>query len=148
PLTKLATSAVAVVLLANGHAVGWPFPRGGAQKMADALATYFTSNGGELRTGVTVRSMDDLPAARAVLFDVTPRQLLSIAGESLSSLYRWQLRRYRYGMGVFKIDWALNAAVPFLADVCQDAGTVHLGGTYHEIANAERAVWSGRHPEK
>jgi phytoene dehydrogenase-like protein len=92
--------------------------------------------------------MDQVPGAHAVLFDVTPRQLLQIAGHKFSSLYQWQLRRYRYGMGVFKVDWALDGPVPFVAESCGRAGTVHLGNSFDEIAAGEKAIWEGEHPEK
>jgi phytoene dehydrogenase-like protein len=104
--------------------------------------------GGEVATGVRVRSIEELPPARAVLFDVTPRQLLSIAGERLPAGYRRALGRYRYGPGVFKIDWALNGPIPWKAAECSRAATVHLGGTLAQIADAERSVWQGAHPER
>ncbi|HET9487932.1 MAG TPA: NAD(P)/FAD-dependent oxidoreductase, partial [Chryseosolibacter sp.] len=113
-----------------------------------ALASYFLSLGGKIETNVFVRSMDQLPSTHAVLLDVTPRQLLQIAGHRFSSLYQWQLRRYRYGMGVFKVDWALDGPVPFLAPACRRAGTIHIGNKYEEIAAAEKMIWAGKHPEK
>lgn len=148
PLSNLATSAVALVLMANGHLKGWPVPKGGSNQIANALAAYFTSIGGEIETGVYIDSLQQLPSALAILFDVTPRQLLQIAGHRFSSLYKWQLERYRYGMGVFKIDWALDAPVPFTAAACREAGTVHIGNTFEEIADGEQQIWNGRHPEK
>lgn len=147
PLSNLTTSAVGLVLLITGHSSGWPFPKGGSHEIAKALASYFVSLGGAIQTNFYVRSMDQLPSTHAVLFDVTPRQLLEIAGHRFSSLYRWQLRRYRYGMGVFKVDWALSGAAPFVAEACRKAGTVHLGNTYEEIAAYEQAIWEGKHPE-
>ncbi|HEY9195825.1 MAG TPA: NAD(P)/FAD-dependent oxidoreductase, partial [Mucilaginibacter sp.] len=148
PLTNFATSAIALVLMANGHLKGWPVPRGGSVKIAEALAFYFTAMGGTIETNVYISAFDQLPSANAVLFDVTPRQLLQIAGHKFSSLYKWQLERYRYGTGVFKIDWALDDAVPFTAEEARHAGTVHIGGTLKEIAAGEREVWDGIHPEK
>lgn len=148
PLSNVATSAIALVLLITGHSNGWPFPKGGSQRITQALASYFLSIGGKIETNFYVHSMAQLPSSHAVLFDVTPRQLLQIAGHNFSRLYQWQLRRYRYGMGVFKIDWALDGQVPFQADVCRQAGTVHLGGRYEEIADCEKMVWKGKHPEK
>ncbi|MGC1240401.1 MAG: NAD(P)/FAD-dependent oxidoreductase [Chryseosolibacter sp.] len=148
PLSNTATSAIALVLLITGHSSGWPFPKGGSHRISQALASYFTSIGGKIETNFYVRSMDQLPSSHAVLFDVTPRQLLQIAGQKFSSFYQWQLRRYRHGMGVFKIDWALDGPVPFQSDVCRQAGTVHLGDRYEEIAACERMVWKGKHPEK
>ncbi|WP_257670111.1 phytoene desaturase family protein [Parapedobacter tibetensis] len=147
PLSSFTTSAIGLVLTVNGHLNGWPLPKGGAQHIAHALASYFQSLGGKIETDFYVKSLSQLPAAKAVLFDITPKQLLQIAGHKFSSLYKWQLNRYRYGMGVFKVDWALDSPVPFTASECQEAGTVHLGGTLEEIAHGERAIWKGRHPE-
>ncbi|WP_413667282.1 phytoene desaturase family protein [Mucilaginibacter sp. Mucisp86] len=148
PLTNLATSAIALVLMANGHLKGWPVPKGGSVKIADALASYFISIGGKIETNTYITVFDQLPSANAVLFDVTPKQLLQIAGHKFSSLYKWQLERYRYGMGVFKIDWALDDVVPFNAEGTKQAGTVHIGGTLKEIAIGEQQIWDGHHPEK
>jgi phytoene dehydrogenase-like protein len=145
PLEQPATSAFGLVMLLFGHAVGWPFPRGGAQQIADALASYLRSLGGEVRTGIRVESLDHLPPARTVLLDVTPRQLLAIAGERLPAGYRRALGRYRYGPGVFKVDWALERPIPWAAPECTRAATLHLGGTLEEIAEAERAPWQGLH---
>lgn len=148
PLSNIATSAVGLVLLITGHSGGWPYPRGGSHQITLALASYFQSLGGTIQTDLHVRSMDQLPSSHAILFDVTPRQMLEIAGHKFSSLYRWQLERYRYGMGVCKVDWALDGPTPFTAGVCRNAGTVHLGNTFAEVAEAESAIWKGRHPEK
>jgi len=148
PLSNLATSAIGLVLSAVGHRQGWPIPRGGSQSIAKAMASYFTSLGGKMETGRMVQSLDELPPAKAVLLDVTPKQLLNIAGDRLSGTYRWQLERYRYGMGVFKIDWALDGPIPFTAPECREAGTVHLGNTLEEIAQSEQATSEGQHPEK
>jgi phytoene dehydrogenase-like protein len=131
-----------------GHAFGWPFPRGGSQAIADALASYLVSLGGEIYTGAVVRSVDDVPRTRAVLFDVTPRQLLAIAGEHFTEGYRGALKRYRYGPGIFKVDFALDGPVPWEAEGCRRAGTVHLGGTLEELSAGERAVSRGEHPER
>ncbi|MGH2481205.1 MAG: phytoene desaturase family protein [Ktedonobacteraceae bacterium] len=128
------------------HVVGWPFPRGGSQKIADALAGYLRDLGGEIVTGVEVKSLEALPPARVVLCDITPRQLLRIAGPRLTGLYKRQLQRYRYGMGVFKLDLALDGPIPWRAEACTRAGTVHVGGTLPEIVRAERAVGRGEHP--
>lgn len=148
PLSSPASAAIGVVLSIAGHRAGWPIPRGGSQALADALASHFVALGGEIETGVHVRSIGQLPPARAVLFDVSPRQLLEIAGERFSAFYRWQLRRFRHGPGVFKVDWALDGPIPFTAPECREAGTVHLGNTFEEIAEAEAAVAGGRHPER
>lgn len=147
PLTNIATSAIALVLMMTAHTSGWPFPRGGAKFISESLASYFRSLGGKIETNVWIRSMDQLPSSHAVLFDVSPKQLLEIAGHKFSSLYRWQLSRYRYGMGVFKVDWALDGPTPFLSDQCRLAGTVHLGNTFEEIADAEQMIWKGKIPE-
>jgi len=148
PLNKIATSAIGLVLLANGHLKGWPVPKGGSQSIADALLAHFKYLGGELQTNTYITHLNQLPSAKAVLFDITPRQLLQIAGHKFSSIYEWQLNRYRYGMGVFKIDWALNGPIPFKSTGARQAGTVHLGGTFNEIALGEQQVWRGRHPEE
>ena len=148
PLTNLSTSAIGLVLMAAGHLKGWPVPLGGSKEIANALASYFLSLGGKIETGINVRYMSDIPPSQAVLFDLTPRQILKIAGERFSSIYKWQLQRYRYGMGVFKIDWALDGPVPFTASECRKAGTVHLGNTFEEIEKGEELTSKGRHPEK
>jgi phytoene dehydrogenase-like protein len=148
PLTNYSSAAIGMVLSAVGHLYGWPIPKGGSQSIADALASYFISLGGKIETNFLVKSLDQLPSSDAVLFDVTPKQLLEIAGEKFSPLYKWQLERYRYGMGVFKIDWALDGAIPFTAAECNKAATVHLGNTFKEIADGEQLASSGGHPEK
>lgn len=148
PLSNLATSAIGLVLLATGHLKGWPAPVGGSIQIANALAGYFLSLGGKIQTGVHVRAMSDVPSAKAILFDLTPKQILDIAGERFSPLYKWQLERYRYGMGVFKIDWALDGPIPFKSTEAREAGTVHLGNTLEEIASNEHATSRGQHVEK
>ncbi|GAB3296037.1 phytoene desaturase family protein [Hymenobacter tenuis] len=148
PLSNLTTSAIGLVLLIAAHRQGWPLPKGGSQRIADALVAHFTALGGHIETGTFITSLSQLPKARAVLLDVTPAQLLQIAGHSLSTIYQWQLRRYRYGMGVYKIDWALDGPIPFTAPECRQAGTVHLGNTLEEIAASEKAAAQGQHPEK
>ncbi len=147
PLSNLATSAIALVLMAAGHTAGWPVPKGGSQQVANSLAAYFISIGGNIETDFYVTSLADIPSSNAVLFDITPRQLLQIAGHRFSSLYKWQLERYRYGMGVFKIDFALDGPIPFIAKECNKAGTIHLGNTLEEIAHTEQETADGRHPE-
>jgi phytoene dehydrogenase-like protein len=148
PLSNVATSAIGLVLMAMGHINGWPVPKGGSQQIANALASYFVSIGGKIETNTDVKSVGQLPSSHLVLFDVTPRQLLKIAGEKFSTLYKWQLERFRYGMGVFKIDWALDGPIPFTAAECSFAGTVHLGNTLEEIAASEQMTWNGKHPER
>ena len=148
PLSKITTSAAALVLMINGHLKGWPIPKGGSNRIANALASYFTSIGGKIETNTYVKSLGQLPSAHSVLFDVSPKQLLQIAGHKFSSLYKWQLERYRYGMGVFKVDWALDGPIPFMAEECKKAGTIHIGNSIQEITNAEQQTWDGQHPEK
>lgn len=148
PLDKSFTSAFALILAALGHRIGWPIPRGGSNSIADALAALLRNLGGEIITEMPVLSLDQLPPARAILLDVTPKQLLQIAGDRLPKCYRKRLKRYRYGPGVFKLDWALNTPIPWKAEACSRAGTVHLGGTLEQIAASERQVWEGVHPEK
>jgi phytoene dehydrogenase-like protein len=140
PLAQSPSAAFGLVLAALGHAVGWPVPRGGSQQIANALAAYLRSLGGEIITGCPVESVDDLPPARAVLLDVTPRQVLKLARRHLSAGYRKGLERFRYGPGVFKIDYALAGPVPWQAPGCAGAGTLHLGGTLAEITAYEQAV--------
>ncbi|QDU23178.1 phytoene desaturase family protein [Urbifossiella limnaea] len=148
PLESRPGGAVALMLGLAGHAHGWPVARGGAQALTDALAGYFRSLGGEIETGRWVKSLADLPPAKAVLFDTSPRQLLAIAGDALPAGYARRLRKYRHGPGVFKVDWALSAPVPWAAVDVRGAGTVHVGGTLDEVAAAERAGFEGRHAEK
>ncbi|QEC40591.1 phytoene desaturase family protein [Pseudobacter ginsenosidimutans] len=148
PLTNATTAAAALVLMAAGHYKGWPLAKGGSQSIANALGAYFQSLGGIIETNRPVWSLDQLPSWKALLLDVTPRQLMQIAGYRFSSIYKWQLSRYRYGMGVFKIDWALDGPIPFKATACREAGTVHIGNTLEEIALSERQVMDGFHPEK
>lgn len=148
PLSNYATSAIAISLLASAHTRGWPIPKGGSNSIAKALASYFVSIGGEIETGLYIHSLTQLPSAKAVLFDVTPKQILEIAGHRFSSIYKWQLERYRYGMGVFKVDWALDGPIPFKADNCKLAGTVHIGNTMGEIVVSEQDAANGRHSEK
>jgi phytoene dehydrogenase-like protein len=148
PLSAVTTSAVALVLMMSGHLQGWPVPKGGSASIANALAAYFTSLGGEICTNTYVRSLKELPPARAVLLDVTPKQLLAIAGDRFSTLYKWQLQHYRYGMGVFKVDWALDGPIPFTAGACRKAGTIHIGNTIEEITASEQQTANGQHPER
>jgi phytoene dehydrogenase-like protein len=148
PLDAFPSGAVALVFPALAHTTGWPFPRGGAQRIADALASLLRSLGGEILTGTRVENVDDLPRARAILFDLSPRPLLRIAGHRFPERFRRALERYRYGMGAFKIDWALDAPIPGRDPRVADAGTVHVGGTLAEIAASERDAWEGRHSER
>ncbi len=144
PLDRLPTAAFAIVLGMMAHVAGWVLPRGGAQALSNALAAHLRSLGGDIVTGTAVRSIDELPPARAILCDLSPAPLLRIAGHRFPDWYRRKLQRYRYGMGVFKVDWALGGAIPWRAPECARAGTVHVGGTLEEIAQSERDAWEGR----
>jgi phytoene dehydrogenase-like protein len=148
PLDMKPGAAVALMLAVAGHAVGWPLPRGGSQRIADALGGVLCKAGGRIETGRKITSLDELPPSRAVLLDLTPRQVLAVAGDRLPKGYRKRLDRYRYGMGVFKVDWALSGPIPWRAEACCRAGTVHLGGTLEEIAVGERLTWGGDHPHR
>jgi phytoene dehydrogenase-like protein len=146
-LDQSPSAAIALVLMVAGHAVGWPAPRGGAGAITRALASHLRALGGVIETDAPVRSLDELPSARATLLDLTPRQVVAVAGSRLPSAYRSRLEAWRYGPGAFKVDWALDAPIPWSAEACKRAGTVHVGGTLEEIAEAERAPWQGRaHP--
>ena len=145
PLENRLTGAFGLVLGALAHVAGWPFARGGSQRITEAMAAYLRSLGGEIVAGVPVH---DLPSARTVLFDLSPRPLLAIAGNRFPERYRRKLERYRYGLAAFKVDWALDAPIPWRAAECARAGTVHIGGTLEEIAAGEREAWAGRPPER
>ena len=148
PLDAALTAGVGLVLGTMAHVAGWVMPRGGAQRIADALSAYFRSLGGEIVTGTPVKSIDELPPAKAILCDLSPRPLLRVAGHRFPPGYRRALERYRYGMGVFKVDWALDAPIPWTSPACAQAGTVHLGGSIEEIAASERDAAGGRVSEK
>ena len=148
PIDGHATAAFGLMLLLLGHGVGWPAAAGGSQAIADAMASLLRSLGGEIETDSEVRSLDELRGARSVLFDLTPRQILAIAGDALPVRYQRALARYRYGPGVFKLDYALDAPVPWTAEACRGAGTVHVGGTLEEVAAAEHEVGRGGHPQR
>ena len=145
PLEQRPSGGVGLILAATAHVYGWAFPRGGSQRLADALADRLRELGGEIRTNSRV---DQLPKADVVLADVVPRELLRIAGDRLPARYAHTLRRYRYGPGVFKLDWALDRAIPWAAEECRRAATVHVGGSFEELADSERAPSEGRHPER
>jgi phytoene dehydrogenase-like protein len=148
PLGQPPSAAFGLVLGVAGHAVGWPVARGGSGRIAGALVSYLRSLGGEVVTDAPVGSLDDLPPARAVLLDLTPRQVLRIAGPRLPRAYCRQLQRFQYGLGTFKLDWALAGPVPWRAPDCARAATVHLGGTIEEIEAERAASWAGRPPER
>ncbi|MBV9963799.1 MAG: NAD(P)/FAD-dependent oxidoreductase [Parafilimonas sp.] len=148
PFSKVASSAIALVMMLTAHTGGWPIPKGGSQKIADALAAYYISIGGKIETNFNVTSLKQLPSSHAILFDVTPKQLLQIAGHKFSSFYKWQLKKYKYGMGVYKMDFALSEPIPFINAGCNKAGTIHIGNTFEEIALSEQLAWNGKHSDK
>ena len=148
PLDALGSGAFGLVLSAMAHTDGWPLVRGGAQNLADALGSYLKSLGGEIVTNSPVESLDQLSPSKALLLDITPRELLRIGADRLPPGYKRQLGRFRYGSGVFKIDYALDGPIPWTAAECSRAATVHLGGSLEEIAVSERLVGKGEHPEK
>jgi phytoene dehydrogenase-like protein len=147
-LDQPGTSAIGLVLAAAGHAKGWPIPHGGSQQITEALASYLRSLGGTIEANSPVDAIESLPPARAVLLDLTPRQVLNIATKRLPSRYLQSLRRFSYGPGVFKIDWALNGPIPWRNPECSRAGTLHLGGSLEEIEAGEAAPWNAKDSER
>lgn len=148
PLNAPGTAAFGMLLGGLGHSVGWPVAVGGSQSIADALVARLHSLGGEVRLGHRVTSLSELPSATSVLLDLTPRQVVDVCGDVLPARYADRLRRYRYGSGVFKVDWALDGPVPWLDPRIAGAATVHLGGTSRAIAASERLMSSGRHSDR
>jgi phytoene dehydrogenase-like protein len=148
PLNKLFTAALGLIFCIAGHVEPWPVALGGSQAIPRALGSLFRALGGEIRTGTRVTSAADLPVARVYLFDTSPDQLASIAKGALPGGYLRRLERYRYGPGVFKLDWALDGPIPWRDSNCSEASTVHLGGTLEEIAAGESAMFRGKHPER
>lgn len=148
PLDQPATAAIGLVLSAAGHAVGWPVPRGGAGELSRSLEALLLDLGGKIECGVRVADLSTLPPAGVVLLDLTPRQILSVAGDSLPDWYRDGLRRYRYGVGAFKVDWALSGPIPWSDPECRRATTIHLGGSAEEIHAALQAVADGGNPAR
>ncbi len=148
PLERPLTAAVAMIFALTAHVEDWPVAAGGSQAISDALASLLRSLGGQIETGRPVRRLADLPPARVVLFDTSPAQLADICGPVLPSRYTRRLRGYRYGPGVFKLDWALDGPIPWRDPRCLVASTVHVGGSLEEIARAEGLVWRGAHPER
>lgn len=147
-LDKWLSGALGVTFALTGHLTDWPVISGGSQNLARALTAYIEAHGGTFQTGTPVRSMADLPEARAYLFDLAPKQLAEIAGDALPARYRKRLQRYRYGPGMYKIDYALSQPIPWKDPRCLLASTVHVGGTLDEIADAEHATYYGEHPER
>ena len=147
-LESVASSAFGLVLGMAGHAVGWPLPRGGSQSIANALANHLREIGGRIELNQRITNLRSLPRHRVCLLDISPWQFAQIAGEQLRRSYRKKLQRFKHAPGICKIDYALSNPIPWKADACRCAGTVHVGGTFDEIANVERDVANGRHPEK
>ncbi len=147
PLERRGSATFGLILLILAHVTGWPFPRGGSQAIANTLANRLRALGGEIETGREVTSLRELPRSDLVLCDVTPRALDALAGDLLPERYRRRLRRWRYGPGVFKLDYALDGPIPWRAAEVAEAATVHLGDPLAEIADSERASWEGRHAE-
>ncbi len=143
PLERSPSAAIGLMLLLAGHAVGWPFPQGGAQAIVDALAGVLRDLGGVVRTGVRIGCLEEVETAGPVLFQTSPGALADIAGSALPSAFAQRLRAFRFGPGAFKIDWALSGPIPWRDPACAEAATVHLGGSMAEIAASERAVWRG-----
>ena len=148
PIEWTATASFGLVLGISAHAIGWPCAKGGSQKIIHAMVAYLQSLGGKIETGRRVQSFPELPPARAVLFDLTPRQILQIAGDQFPPTYRRKLEKFRYGPGVFKVDWALDGPIPWKAKECSRAATVHIGATLEEIAKSESEIWKGRVQDK
>lgn len=148
PLERAGSASFGIALMLAGHATGWPAAKGGSIAIINAMASYLRSLGADFRTGHPVRTLGDIPPSRAVIFDVSPRQLADIAGDQLPSRYVKKLRRFRFGPGVFKIDWALDGPIPWRAEACLRSATVHVGGTIEEIAAHESAVFHGRMTDK
>ncbi len=148
PLSKPMTASFGLVLLAAAHAVGWPVAEGGSQAIADALVSLLQAHGGRVETGRRVTSYANIPSARVVLFDLSPRQVAGIVGDRLPDRYRKRLNAYRHGPGAFKIDYALAGPVPWLNAATRSAGTVHVCGTADDVALAEAEVAAGRHPAR
>lgn len=142
------SSAFGILMAAPAHAVGWPIARGGSQSITNALCAYLEKLGGTVTTSSPVKSLDALSRHDLILCDVTPRQLVAMAGRQLSEDFKSRLNNFRYGPGVFKVDYALDAPIPWKAQECMRAATLHLGGTFEEIAVGEKAVRSGQHPER
>jgi phytoene dehydrogenase-like protein len=148
PLSAPLTSAFGLTMLLLAHTTGWPVIDGGSGQLIAAMTDELTERGGSVVTGTWVEQLADLPPARAILLDVTPRQLLGMAGDSLPAGYRRAMRRFRYGAGVCKVDWALDGPVPWQHEACRETVTVHVGGTIAEVARSESAVHAGQHPDR
>jgi phytoene dehydrogenase-like protein len=148
PLSQPLTAALGLLFAITAHVEDWPVAQGGSHAITRALASYLRSLGGTIETGRRIARLEELPPARAVLFDTSPDQLSSIAGDALPAGYRRRLARYRYGPGAFKVDWALDGPIPWRDPTCREASTVHVGGTLEEICASERDMYRGIHSER
>lgn len=148
PLEKVFTGSFGLVFASSIHAAGWPVAKGGSHSITKAMAAYLESLGGEIETGNEITSVDELPASKVTLFDLTPKQIADIASNQLPDGYTKKLRKFKYGPGVFKMDFALSEPVPWANEECKGAGTLHLGGTFEEIAHSEQETWAGHHPDE
>ncbi|MEK6249311.1 MAG: NAD(P)/FAD-dependent oxidoreductase [Planctomycetales bacterium] len=148
PLDRSLTAAVGLMFCITAHSGGWPLPRGGSQQIAAAMQRRLKALGGEVTTGVEIKSLNDVPTSKAVFFDTSPQSLSAIAGDALPAGYRKKLDRFRYGPSVFKIDWALDGPIPWKSAACRLAGTVHVGGNFDEVAAAEQSAWSNEPAER
>lgn len=147
PLDKMATTAIGLVFFAAAHNRGWPLAKGGSQSIANAMAGYLESLGGSIETSVEIKKLSDLPSCNSVLFDLTPLQVLRIVGDDFPLKYRRKLSKYQYGSGAFKVDYILKEPVPWKDHECRRAGTVHVGGTFDQIAASEKKIYEGSHPD-
>lgn len=145
PFNYKATAAIGLVLGITAHTEGWPYPKGGSHQITKAMASYFQALGGEIETGVNISDFSEIPGAKTVIFDTTPRQIIDIAYDELPERYIGTLRKFKYGCGVFKLDLALSDPIPWKDDHCRKAGTVHVGGTYEQISVSEKDADEGRH---
>jgi phytoene dehydrogenase-like protein len=147
PLDRPGSAGIGLPLCVAGHAVGWPIARGGSQRIAEAMADHVRLLGGDIFVNMPVDSIRELPEARVIMLDLTPHQVLRLAGDFPEG-YRRRLAGYRYGPGAFKVEWALDGPIPWRAEPCRSAATVHLGGTLEEIVAAEAGIWNGRHSDR
>ncbi len=148
PLHYTASASFGLVLIALAHKNGWPFPQGGAGSITRALVDYYKKIGGDVYVNHEVKDLRDLPASKVYLLDQTPKQLMNIKGTRFTNLYRHQLNQYKYGIGIYKIDWSLNQAIPFKNEICRRAGTLHFGFTKEEILKSEKSVHHSKIPDR
>ena len=144
PLDFYFTAALGMVFSLSAHLVDWPLPKGGSENISKAMAAYFTELGGKIQTGFKVQSLQELPEAKAYLFDIDPIQFANIASDALPNRYKKRLRNFNYGPGSFKVDWALDGPIPWKDPRCLEASVMHIGGTIEEIAVSEKMAWQGK----